>query len=76
MGNVSQVVPSIHPIYSIKTTAANHTKDFADAAGKDDAQKPTLIASKCMAWTAYTMFTNTKLQNEVKAAFRNSLLNV
>lgn len=33
MGNVSQIVPSIHPIYGIETTHGNHTKDFATAAG-------------------------------------------
>ena len=26
MGNVSHVVPSIHPMYTINTTAVNHTR--------------------------------------------------
>ena len=34
MGNVSQVVPSIHPMFYIGTKAANHTRDFTTAAGK------------------------------------------
>lgn len=33
MGNVSHIVPSIHPIYSIDTIYGNHTKDFTTAAG-------------------------------------------
>ncbi len=33
MGNVSHVVPSIHPMYYIGTQAANHTRQFTDAAG-------------------------------------------
>ena len=33
MGNVSHVVPSIHPMFDIGTTAANHTRDFTTAAG-------------------------------------------
>uniref|UniRef100_T1J257 Peptidase M20 domain-containing protein 2 n=1 Tax=Strigamia maritima TaxID=126957 RepID=T1J257_STRMM len=72
MGNVSQVVPSIHPIYSIKTTAANHTKEFADAAGHDDAQNPTLTAAICMALSAYQLFTDESLQHQVKMAFKTN----
>ena len=34
MGNVSHVVPSIHPMFYIGTQAANHTRDFTTAAGK------------------------------------------
>ena len=32
MGNVSHIVPSIHPIYNIGD-AFNHTREFTDAAG-------------------------------------------
>ena len=34
MGNVSHVVPSIHPKFYIGTTVSNHSKPFAHAAGK------------------------------------------
>ena len=34
MGNVSYVVPSIHPMFYIGTNAVNHTRGFTDAAGK------------------------------------------
>ena len=34
MGDVSYRVPSLHPIYSIGTTAPNHSVDFAKACGK------------------------------------------
>ena len=33
MGNVSHVVPSIHPVFRIGTEAANHTKGFTEASG-------------------------------------------
>lgn len=33
MGNVSYIVPSIHPFYNIGTNALNHTHDFTTAAG-------------------------------------------
>ena len=34
MGNVSHVVPSIHPMFYIGTLAANHTRDFTTATGR------------------------------------------
>ena len=34
IGNVSQIVPTIQPGYSITTTAVNHTRAFTEAAGK------------------------------------------
>lgn len=33
MGNVSHVVPSIHPKFYIGTTVSNHSKGFTTAAG-------------------------------------------
>ena len=33
MGNVSYVVPSIHPFFYIGTEAVNHTRGFTVAAG-------------------------------------------
>lgn len=33
MGNVSQIIPSIHPFFGIGTQAANHTRQFTEAAG-------------------------------------------
>ena len=32
MGNVSHVVPSIHPRFYIGTNVASHTREFAEAA--------------------------------------------
>ncbi len=33
MGNVSHIVPSIHPVFYIGTKATNHTRAFTEAAG-------------------------------------------
>ena len=33
MGNVSYVVPSIHPMFYIGARAMNHTRPFTDASG-------------------------------------------
>ena len=34
MGNVSHVVPSIHPVFYIGSNAFNHTREFTTASGK------------------------------------------
>lgn len=34
MGNVSHVLPSIHPFYSVGSGVLNHTKEFTTIAGK------------------------------------------
>lgn len=33
MGNVSRMVPSLHPVYYIGGQATNHTREFAEDAG-------------------------------------------
>ena len=34
MGNVSNVVPSIHPLFYIGANVFNHTREFTEASGK------------------------------------------
>ncbi|WP_024805444.1 M20 family metallopeptidase [Nocardia sp. BMG51109] len=53
MGNVSQVVPSIHPYLSIGSLpAVNHQKQFADAAIGPLADDAVRDGATAMAWTA------------------------
>ncbi|KAG1437241.1 hypothetical protein G6F56_013201 [Rhizopus delemar] len=52
MGNISYVVPTLHPIFSIDTDAYNHTVGFTRAAGTSEAHKRTLIAASCLSMTA------------------------
>ncbi|CAO3664651.1 unnamed protein product [Rhizopus stolonifer] len=52
MGNISYVVPTLHPIFSIDTDAYNHTIGFTRAAGTIEAHKRTLIAASCLSMTA------------------------
>ncbi len=52
MGNVSRVIPSIHPWVSLPNTgAAIHTADFATAADEDAAYETMLDAGAAMALT-------------------------
>lgn len=68
MGNISHAVPSIHPVYSIATTAGNHTHEFTAATGSEIAQPPTLRAAKCMAMTTLEVLCNPELLERVKSS--------
>lgn len=72
MGNVSHVVPSIHPMYSIGTTAPNHSHAFTTAAITELAHEKTLIASKAMVMTAIDVFCSKDLIDKVRNDFTNS----
>ncbi|KAI9252442.1 hypothetical protein BY458DRAFT_522994 [Sporodiniella umbellata] len=52
MGNVSYVVPSLHPIFGIDTTASNHTIDFTYATKTVEAHHRTMCAAICLSMTA------------------------
>ncbi|UYV60510.1 hypothetical protein LAZ67_1001365 [Cordylochernes scorpioides] len=73
MGNVSHVVPSIHPTYTIGTVAPNHSIAFAQAAGAPAAQEPTLAAAKSMALLALDIFDNPALLEDIKIQFHQDI---
>jgi metal-dependent amidase/aminoacylase/carboxypeptidase family protein len=53
MGNVSHVVPSIHPMIAIDSLpAVNHQKEFADKCVTDSADQAVYDGALAMAWTA------------------------
>ncbi|MDH2414148.1 M20 family metallopeptidase [Nocardioides sp. CER19] len=56
MGNVSQVVPAIHPYVGIGSLPAlNHQPEFAARCVGGDAEKALLDAATALAWTALDM---------------------
>ncbi|KAK3087249.1 hypothetical protein FSP39_003574 [Pinctada imbricata] len=73
MGNVSHVVPSIHPKFDIGTTASNHSKDFTVAAGKDFAQVNTLKIAKALAMTALDIYTQSELLTKIQEEFKRNV---
>ncbi len=68
MGNVSQVTPSIHPIFKIGDIPY-HTKEFADVARLPEAQIPTLASGKAMMMVAVEVIANPELLQSVKSEF-------
>jgi metal-dependent amidase/aminoacylase/carboxypeptidase family protein len=72
MGDVSHVVPSIHPWLAIvaEGAAVCHERPFAEAAGTDDAGRTALIAAKALARTALEFLADAELRAAVSAEWQ------
>uniref|UniRef100_A0AAQ6AQR1 Uncharacterized protein n=1 Tax=Amphiprion ocellaris TaxID=80972 RepID=A0AAQ6AQR1_AMPOC len=68
-GNVSFIVPGIHPFFYICTDAFNHTKEYIQAAGAEKAQLHTLRAAKALAMTAVDVVCSPDLLRQVREDF-------
>jgi hypothetical protein len=70
MGNVSHLVPSIHPmIASAPTGTAIHTLDFAKASITPQADQAVIDGAKAMAMTAIDFWTSSELQRAIRQEF-------
>jgi amidohydrolase len=70
MGNVSHVVPSIHPYIKIcDQPYVCHTKEFQEAAMSDQGFEGLMLGAKCMANTAYDVITKPDLLHKIKVEF-------
>ncbi|MFX0066663.1 MAG: M20 family metallopeptidase [Candidatus Hermodarchaeota archaeon] len=73
MGNVSHVVPSIHPYIQIcDENIPGHSREFAKAAISQQGQETMLQAAKAFAMTAIDLYTNPELVKQIKEEFRNN----
>ena len=71
MGNVSHLVPSIHPmIASAPVGTSIHTKQFAQFARSPMADQAVLDGAKAMAMTAIDFWTSSERQQAVAAEFQ------
>ncbi|GBO23809.1 hypothetical protein AVEN_11687-1 [Araneus ventricosus] len=73
LGNVSHVLATFHPAYAIPCKDINHTKEFAEAAGAQEAQGPTLLVSKAMAMTSLTIFRSPQILEKVRRVFEEDI---
>ncbi|MFW9770183.1 MAG: peptidase dimerization domain-containing protein, partial [Candidatus Thorarchaeota archaeon] len=70
IGNVSQVVPAIHPYISIADdSVAGHSQEFTEAAASYHGHRAMLVAAKALAMTAIDFYTDTELMSKVKNEF-------
>ncbi|MFQ6121949.1 MAG: peptidase dimerization domain-containing protein, partial [Dehalococcoidales bacterium] len=71
MGNVSQVVPSIHPFVAIVPVGiAAHTTEFASAASSEAGIRGGLDAAKALAMTAVDLLANPEIVSKAKEEFQ------
>ncbi len=69
MGDVSYVLPSIHPMFAIPTEAGNHTPGFTAAAATPDAHEAAMRAAKAMAMTALDAYLRPDVLEAATAEF-------
>ena len=71
MGNVSQIVPSIHPMVAIAPVEEEvHSPQFAAAAASEAANRALLDATKALAMTVVDLVANPEIANKVKEEFQ------
>ena len=74
MGDVSHVVPSIHPMLAIvdEGTTTIHQRAFEAAAASDRAMDTLMVAAKAMARTAIEIVADGDLRERVRSEFRSA----
>lgn len=72
MGDVSHVLPAIHPYVAIGRDIPGHTVEFREAARTPQGFEAMLTAAKAMALTALDVLTNPGFLEQVRADFRGN----
>lgn len=71
MGNVSKLVPSIHPMIAIAPpTVSLHSKEFAEYAASESGNQGILDGAKALAMTAIDVLCEPDLRAAMEASFR------
>lgn len=69
-GNISQVVPTIHPHIKIgPNTLVGHTKEFCEAAASKEGDEALIIGAKTLAITALRLLTDKEKLQQIKDEF-------
>lgn len=70
MGNVSQVVPAVHPMICLAEGVSPHTREFASAAGEAETASPVIAdGAVILAAIALTVFGDPALAEQAQAEF-------
>jgi amidohydrolase len=70
MGNVSYLVPSIHPMIAVAPTGISiHTPAFAEHAGTEPGDRAVLDGARAMAWTIADLWLDPDALDGVRRAF-------
>lgn len=68
IGNVSQIIPTIHPHVPIREGINIHTREFADATVTSDGHRALMEGVKSLGLTAIELFSDPKTLDEIKKA--------
>ncbi|MBW7956707.1 MAG: M20 family metallopeptidase [Deltaproteobacteria bacterium] len=72
IGNVSQIIPTIHPHVPIRKGINIHTQDFADATITPDGHRALMEGVKALGLTAIELFFNTEALETIRKDFREN----
>ncbi|KAG1770747.1 amidohydrolase [Suillus occidentalis] len=74
-GNVSYVLPSLHPAFAIPTrpNGGNHSPAFADSARTTEAHKACMITTKALACTGFRVLQDNEFFMRVREVFEASM---
>jgi len=72
MGNVSWVVPSIHPTFAIGAMGLNHTPGFTQISATDAAHESMLEVAQALAMTGVDLLLDGDLLSRAQAEFRGA----
>lgn len=74
IGNVSVVVPTIHPLIAVgPKNLVLHSREFADAAVSESGDEALILATKAMAFTCVDLFSNKEIFRQMKMKHRASV---
>lgn len=74
IGDVSQLVPTIHPYLQIcEAGIGGHTHEFAVASASERADELTATGATALAWTAADVLLRPELREQLKASFKEQL---
>jgi amidohydrolase len=69
MGNVSQLVPALHPYICVRAGATTHTREFAEAAGSADGDRAVLDGAAMLATMTVALISHPELVEQATARF-------
>lgn len=73
MGNVSRVVPAIHPYIGIGPGIPGHTRDFEAAAGGESGKLAVVDGAVILGATAAELMLNSELLGKAKSEFAQQM---
>ena len=74
IGDVSQLVPTIHPYLQIcDKGTGNHTPEFSGASGSERADELTATGATLLAWTAADVLLSSEVREQLDTSFREQM---